>query len=454
MFSISTQYNNNAKIQIIFRNGEISVKPLRNNLGIRLSLFPVKARIGMYSGCSLNTIDHIFYRTTGGASNETLFPQEANDSWRFSQTFQTWLAATAIVARKNQLFQGNADGVGTMKSRSEGGHRLQVYLSDGGDMGARGCIVSMPMLAYMNKGFTWQDVLDIGKFAYYAFKTYKSVKFGEVEPAIANGITALQTLGKLVFQGSLPDGILMYNTFNRNLSSSEVHEKFYEIYTNAGLLKNRVNKNDWKNYLKKENNEAIVRNTSPGLFDIVRRYIRPNNDGWFAVTIDAIGFASASASLVNANIALNNTADGELFEMYNGFSEAYAHTLANRRYGILADDVYDQNFVEIKSTAVEGAHSIYIETWRSIEVIDVESTIPKSGLFYDLFDSNNDLVNAKPSQFDVPILPWNIIANTGLGLAGSNTTPDRFTQWRTNLTGIFTTQSSGINDLFFYYGFQ
>ena len=55
---------------------------------------------------------------------------------------------------------------------------------------------------------------------------------------------------------------------------------------------------------------------------------------------NAVVFTSASASLVNANIALNNMADGELFEMYNGFSEAYAHTLADRRYGTLGDDFH------------------------------------------------------------------------------------------------------------------
>jgi hypothetical protein len=35
-----------------------------------------------------------------------------------------------------------------------------------------------------------QDVLNIGKFSYYGFKPYKSVKFTEVEPGIANGIIA------------------------------------------------------------------------------------------------------------------------------------------------------------------------------------------------------------------------------------------------------------------------
>jgi hypothetical protein len=90
----------------------------------------------------------------------------------------------------------------------------------------------------------------------------------------------------------------------------------------------------------------------------------------------------------------------QLFEMYNGFSEAYAHTLANRRYGTLADDLYDQNFVEIKSTAVEGAHSIFIETWRSEGVVDLESTLPKSGLFYDLWDTQNDTVNGDPDNIE------------------------------------------------------
>lgn len=41
--------------------------------------------------------------------------------------------------------------------------------------------------------------------------------------------------------------------------------------------------------------------------------------------------------------------------MYNGFSAAYTHTLANRRYGTQADDLYDQNFVEIKGSTTEGS---------------------------------------------------------------------------------------------------
>ncbi len=144
----------------------------------------------------------------------------------------------------------------------------------------------------------------------------------------------------------------------------------------------------------------------------------------------------------------------QLFDMYNGFSEAYAHTLANRRYGTLADDLFNQNFVEIKGTAVEGVHSIYIENWKSLGVVDVESTVTKSGLFYDLFDTRQDEVNGLTNQFDFPILPWSSISNTGLGLSGSNTSPDLFLYWRNNLTGTNISQSFSISELFRFYGIQ
>jgi hypothetical protein len=108
--------------------------------------------------------------------------------------------------------------------------------------------------------------------------------------------------------------------------------------------------------------------------------------------------------------------------------------------------------VKIKGTTIEGSHSIFIENWRSTGVVDVESTIVRSGLIFDLFDSRQDLVNGEPSYIDLPILPWNIISNSGLGISGNNTAPDRFTLWRNNLTGLSTSQSSAINNLFFYNG--
>jgi hypothetical protein len=144
-------------------------------------------------------------------------------------------------------------------------------------------------------------------------------------------------------------------------------------------------------------------------------------------------------------------ADCHLFEMPSGFSEAYGHTLANRRYGILADDVYDQNFVEIKGTTVEGSHSIYIETWRTFGVVDVESTVPKSGLFYDLWDTRQDLVNGISNRPDLPIIPWNIVGNSGLGSSGGNSSPQFFIDWRNNLQNTIPVQNSSIQQLFSFY---
>jgi hypothetical protein len=81
------------------------------------------------------------------------------------------------------------------------------------------------------------------------------------------------------------------------------------------------------------------------------------------------------------------------------------NNLTNRRYGTLADNLYDQNFVEIKGTTVEGSHSIYIETWRTFGVVDVESMVPKSGLFYDLWDTRQDLLNNEFGRLDIRNLP-------------------------------------------------
>jgi hypothetical protein len=125
--------------------------------------------------------------------------------------------------------------------------------------------------------------------------------------------------------------------------------------------------------------------------------------------------------------------------------------LANRRYGTLADDVYDQNFVEIKSTTVEGSHSIYIENWKSKDVIDLLSTVPKSGLLYDLWDTREDFVNNNTFWIDRPIISWSIVSSTGLGNSGGNTSPQFFNDWRNNLQNVVAPQSVSIQQLFSYY---
>jgi hypothetical protein len=458
-FSIATMYNNNAKVNVVFRNSEVSVKPLRNRIGIRLSLFPVKASLGSFSGCGLNTVDKIFYRTSSGQQGEVGFAT-GDGSSRFKQDFLFWLAANAINTRKYQIAQGKFDKVKPMEGKHNGGHRFQLYLATGGTPNARQAYLETPMLAYINKGFTWNDVYDVAKVALYAAKAYASVQANNVIATASYSSTAVQSLLTLVFQGALPDAIYFYNTPNLNLSSSEVHQKFSEAYTIAGLLKDRSNKSDWKSYLKK--NGKIINGVITGynfytaskelpLISILLKY----TDNWFKATKSLVSIGSASLSLFQSISTILDASDKELFDMYNGYAEAYSHFTTNRKYGTLSDAILDQNFNEIKSTATTSSNLLYIETWRSKGVADKMSTISMSGIFYDLYDGQNDLVNPPSSSRleSVQNISWENIAKTGLGRAGFSSSPDKFSEWRSNLTQTNSAQSTAINNLFNWYIF-
>jgi hypothetical protein len=400
----------------------------------------------------LNTIDHIFYRTNGGAANEPLF-RTGNGRGRFTNTFMQWLAATAINSRKYQIAQGNVDYVKPLPGRASGGHRFQLYLATGGTPSARGAYLETPMLAYINKGFTWNDVYDIGKVALYAAKSYSTGGFA----SFVNSSTAVQTLLRLVFQGSLPDAIYFYNTPNLNLSSSEVSQKFYEAFTIAGLLKERANKTDWKAYLKK--NGKILSGILSGysfyestkklpLLNILLKY----EDDWFKATISLSSLASSSLSLYQSISTLLDASDKELFDMYNGYSEAYSHFLTDRKYGALSDDILDQDFNELKSIGNLSANLIYVENWRSKNVVDMISTIPMTGIFFDLYDGQNDFINPPSNNLEiVQNISWESISKAGLGKSGFNNSPELFTHWRANLTSTNPSQTTPITNLFNWY---
>jgi hypothetical protein len=305
-------------------------------------------------------------------------------------------------------------------------------------------------------------VYDIGKVVLYAAKAYASAQTGNVFATTAYTSTAVQSLLTLVFQGSLPDAIYYYNTPNLNLSSSEVSQKFYEAFTIAGLLKERANKTDWKAYLKKNSKmlSGILAGyswyvTAKKYLPIELNFIQAGyfNDEWFAnlgMTLASIG--SASLSLYQSVSTLLDASDKELFDMYNGYSEAYAHFLTNRRYGVLSDNILDQNFNEIKSTASISSNIIYIETWKSSGVADKMSTIPMSGIFYDLWDQQNDNINPPSNKLEtVQNISWENIAKAGLGKSGFIPSPDEFWEWRTNLTQTNASQSTQINNLFNWY---
>jgi hypothetical protein len=455
-FSIGTRYVNPVQISVIFRNGELSVKPLRNRVGVRISLLPVQARLGTYAHCELNTIEKIFYRTASGQQGEPLFATSNGDN-RFTRTFLHWMAATAVVTRKYQIAQGNLDKVKPMEARSLGGHRLQLYLATGGTPSARGAYAEMPMLAYMNKGFTWADAYDIGKLILYSAKTYLAIQSGLGVQAGVYANNAKQALLSLVLQGSLPDAILYYNTPNLNLSSSEVSQKFAEIYTIAGLLKDRPNNEDWKAYLKK--NDKIMSGILSGysfyeaakklpLISILLKY----QDKWFQPTMDLASIGASFLSLYQSVSAMITASDKELFDMYGGFAEAYSHFITGRKYGVFSDDILDQNFNEVKSNVTTSSNLIFMETWRSAGVTDKLSTIYMSGLFYDLFDSQNDDINGNSNRNEmVQGISWENIAKAGLGKSGFIPSPDEFWEWRTNLSQTNAAQATQINSLFNWY---
>jgi hypothetical protein len=78
---------------------------------------------------------------------------------------------------------------------------------------------------------------------------------------------------------------------------------------------------------------------------------------------------------------------------------------------------------------------IYIETWKSGGVADKMSTIPMSGVFYDLWDQQNDNINPPSTKLEtVQNISWENIAKAGLGKSGFISSPDEFWEWRTNLT--------------------
>jgi hypothetical protein len=177
-------------------------------------------------------------------------------------------------------------------------------------------------------------------------------------------------------------------------------------------------------------------------------------DKWFDATMDLASIGASAFSLYQSVATLLDASDKELFDMYNGFAEAYSHFITSRKYGILSDDILDQSFNEIKSSAITSSNLIYLESWRSAGVIDKMSTIYMSGLFYDLLDLENDDINGNSNRNEsVQAITWENIAKSGLGKSGYIPSPDEFWEWRTNLAQTNTIQSTQITNAFNWYIF-
>jgi hypothetical protein len=231
-----------------------------------------------------------------------------------------------------------------------------------------------------------------------------------------------------------------------------------EAYNNAGLLKARPNKSDWKKYLKKDSKILSGIIASYNVFSFVKTAKKSGfinsilKDKWFDLEVPTGSIISAGFSLFQSIATFIGAADEEMFEMYGGFSEAYANVLTDRRYGVLADPVIDNDLNEKGSNGGIGSHLVYIENWKSINNVVQVGTERKSGLFFDLIDNNKDLVNNVQGQFDVvSALTWSNLSKAGLGISGANNSPELFSHWRQNLVGIYPQQTSGINSLFTWY---
>ena len=407
----------------------------------------------------MTQVDHIFYRTEAGQAGEVGFANSTGEE-RFSRRFMVWMAATAVNARKYQIAQGKLDNVKPMEGRSSGGHRLQVYLARGGEPNFRRAYAHMPMLAYINKGFTWEDVYDIYKLALYSGKAFVAMKTGNVLKIAGTVSAAAQALIRLVFQGSMPDAIIYYNTPNRNLSSSEVYTIVQQVSVMAGMLKARPDKNGWKNVLKYEGKTLSLASSAANLWTQVHTARRSDGnfiaglfqDKWFGLKVPLGGIISASFSLVQSLRTMNNQVDEQMFQMYGGFSEAYANFLTARKYGIAADPIIDNDLMEIASTAVVSSHLIYLERWKSVGNANQYGADLMTGLFYDLYDSQGDNVNGIDGQLEVVnSISWQEISKTGLGNIGPIAAPDRFAHWRSNLVARQPSQSLAIQQLFSWY---
>jgi hypothetical protein len=420
-FFIDKQYADRVKINLIFRNDEVSVRPMRNKAGIRLSLFPITYTLGVYRNmCAANTVDKVFERPLDRETRE----------------FEAWLACNAVNAKKTQI---------EYSTRSDqnlpyfNGHKFILYLQKNGQpyyTGPQGLLLMQSYL-FKTRGFVdW--AIEVGKIAAYALsKDYFS---------------AAATTLKNVFQSQMPDAIYYYNTHPdnptralENLSSNEVNQKFYEIYTSAALLKATNNNVKWKNYYKtydKIIDAAIGVNilfTKSAYGELMSKPLRLSPES----------IASLATSFIQHVLSKINAPDREYFEMVSGFSNYLGNVIASEKYGLLADPIFDAKRQLLLSNT-SSSHANLLELWRPNNPED-EHRLSRVGLFHDFKDPfTNEIVQ----PFGVPANNRidNVFGLTNLNMfqsivgSGNNiwNSPDQWYQFIDNVGIKNPTQSTAI----------
>jgi hypothetical protein len=429
MFLINTQYANRVKINVIFRNDEVSVRPLRNKLGLNLSLFPINFTIGVYTNmCDANKVDKVFDR---GSNRE-------------SKNFEAWLACNAVNSRHAQIIFAQQDGILPLKD-----FRLNVYLSKHGVELFKGPKAELVMANYL---FRNRGEVD------WIIESAKLVKYVAKQNYVQAGILIITN----VLQTQRADIIYNYNAISttnngfNSFSSNNVNQQFYAVYTKAGMLKATTNDQDnrWKAYFKRK---AKMFDIFSGVGGVGLEMSLNQLLGEAPTPPTLVDFATSIVSVLQF-IQLNIAAiERDYIDIVDGFGEYYGHLMCDlyKQYGALSSPIFNNKYELITSTTI-SSHARVLEDWQPNVDVDLQRQ-ERFGLFMDLHD-NTPLENVIP--FGFPSLERDDLINnvsrpvmfraiTGWGTSGSVTwtSPQTWAHFNDNVKASYPAQLANLTDL-------
>jgi hypothetical protein len=438
-FLVGTQYKNRVKINVIFRNDEVSVRPLRNKVGIRLSLFPITYTVGVYTSWhTMNTVDKVFERPNN----------------RLSKGFEAWLACNAINSRKEQIAfaESPAEGLKAMKD-----FRLNVYLSKHGVELYKGPDAELILANYLIRTRGPVDwIIEAAKLVKYIAKQ--------------NWVQAGFQIVTNVLQTQRPDVIYNYNTVintengYNNLSSNNVNQAFYAVYTKAGMLKatNNSMESRWKAYFKRKAKIFDIFSGALGV-GLDAELIKILKDKPTIWGID--NFATSVATIIQATQLQIAAIDQDFIDIVEGFGEYYGHIMcdAYKQYGTLSSPVFNNKFELISPSSI-SSHARVLEDWQPNVGVDLQRQ-ERFGLFNDLHDNNSNPVEIiRP--FNQPLFDRQDLVNgvtrsamfnaiTGQAVAGSLvwSAPQTWLQYRDNINSLYSGQLPQLSNLYTAYLF-
>lgn len=410
----------------------VSIRPLRNEFRIRMSLAVLKHRLGTYD-FPLNTINYLIQK----------HPDKK------SKGFEYWLAAHAINSNNYFWQQADIDGIKKMT-----GHRLCIYLQKNSDERNRGPEAELTLQNYIFKKRGLGDwIFEVAKLAIYIVDQ--------------NWIGAALQIFENVLSSQKPDIIFFYKTLEQNLSSNEINQQFYAAFAKAGAYK-AVNENDenvnqtrWKYYFKVKDkmvdfavgfNGAALKSALKDLGILKFLYGNTYN-------IDGTNVSYSSATNISLTVIAGlyyhlAQPERDFYDMVNGFGEYYGHYLANRKYGTQADAILDHQRKPIFSST-SSSHKLYLESWNPNEQID-EKLDMKVGLFHDM----EDLTSNPPEQIGQYLdQVQNAKASfSQKGIAGYAPrlfhSPERWYMLKENVNLSVPGQTNQLNSLFQAYNIQ